>query len=196
MVAHIRKATEGSVNLENTRPFQRQLWGEYWVFAHNGHLRKFSPVLDGSFQPVGSTDSERAFCFLLTELKRRFGENRPTDEKLMSALQEVTLEIASFGEFNFVISNGTSLIAHCSTRLSYIIRQAPFGAARLKDQDVAVDFGALTTSDDRVAIVATDPLTANENWTRLAPGTLAMFQHGSIIISMATVAYVGPVITT
>ena len=113
----------------------------------------------------------------------------------MSIIQSLTLETAAFGEFNFVLSNGSALIVHCSNRLSYIIRQAPFGAANLKDQDVVVDFGALTTSEDRVAIVATDPLTANESWTRLTPGTLAMFQHGNLIISMTTVAYDGPVTT-
>ncbi len=196
VVAHIRKATQGSVNLENTHPFQRELWGEYWVFAHNGNLKDFSPNLDGSFQPVGSTDSEKAFCFLLTKLKQRFGDIRPSDEKLMSMIHQLTVETARFGEFNFVLSNGSALIAHCSNRLSYIIRQAPFGAANLKDQDVAVDFGALTTSEDRVAIVATDPLTANESWTRLTPGTLAMFQHGNLMMSMTTVAYDGPIVTT
>lgn len=195
VVAHIRKATQGTVNLENTHPFQRELWGEYWVFAHNGNLKEFSPTLDGSFQPVGSTDSEKAFCFLLTKLKRRFGEIRPNDEKLIAAIREFTLEIAATGEFNFILSNGNALIVHCSTRLSYIIRKAPFGAAHLKDQDVAVDFGALTTPEDRVAIVATVPLTANETWETLKPGTLSMFQHGSLVMSLETVSYDGPVVT-
>ena len=36
IIAHIRKATQGVVNLANTHPFQRELWGRYWVFAHNG----------------------------------------------------------------------------------------------------------------------------------------------------------------
>ena len=196
VVAHIRKATQGDVNLENTHPFQRELWGEYWVFAHNGNLKNFSPALDGTFQPVGSTDSEKAFCYLLTSLKNRFGENRPSDEQLISVIHEVTLELGAFGEFNFVLSNGSCLIVHCSNRLSYIIRQAPFGAAHLKDQDVAVDFGALTTAEDRVAIVATVPLTANETWTQLKPGTLAMFQHGGLVMSLKTIAYEGPVVTT
>ncbi len=37
VIAHIRKATQGQVSLENTHPFQRELWGRYWVFAHNGN---------------------------------------------------------------------------------------------------------------------------------------------------------------
>jgi len=58
VIAHIRKATQGVVSLENTHPFVRELWGHYWVFAHNGDLTKFQPELDGSFLPVGNTDSE------------------------------------------------------------------------------------------------------------------------------------------
>ncbi len=30
VIAHIRKATRGDVNLENTHPFIRELWGENW----------------------------------------------------------------------------------------------------------------------------------------------------------------------
>ena len=62
VIAHIRKATQGRVVLENCHPFVRELWGRYWVFAHNGDLKNFAPAIDGPFRPVGNTDSERAFC--------------------------------------------------------------------------------------------------------------------------------------
>lgn len=55
VIAHIRKATVGQVALENCHPFVRELWGRYWVFAHNGDLKAFAPVLDGAFRPVGTT---------------------------------------------------------------------------------------------------------------------------------------------
>jgi predicted glutamine amidotransferase len=41
VIAHIRKATQGHVALENCHPFVRELWGRYWVFAHNGDLKEF-----------------------------------------------------------------------------------------------------------------------------------------------------------
>jgi predicted glutamine amidotransferase len=78
VIAHIRKATQGVVALENTHPFMRELWGRYWIFAHNGNLPDFSPQLDGSFTPVGETDSERAFCWLLQNLRQRFGSRAPS----------------------------------------------------------------------------------------------------------------------
>ena len=65
VIAHIRKATQGRVALENTHPFTRELWGRHWVFAHNGDLKTFRPRLHGTFRPVGDTDSEHAFCWLM-----------------------------------------------------------------------------------------------------------------------------------
>ena len=88
VIAHIRKATQGSVRLENTHPFMRELWGRYWIFAHNGNLIDFAPALDGSFVPVGNTDSERAFCWLLQSLRQRFGDGAPTPEALFAALRD------------------------------------------------------------------------------------------------------------
>ena len=44
VIAHIRKATRGPVALENTHPFMRELWGRYWIFAHNGTLDRFVPA--------------------------------------------------------------------------------------------------------------------------------------------------------
>src|SRR3569832_2060568 len=39
-VAHVRKRTRGPVNLANTHPFVRELWGRSWTFAHNGTVKK------------------------------------------------------------------------------------------------------------------------------------------------------------
>ena len=78
-----------------------------------------------------------------------------------------------------MLSNGDCLFAHRSTELHYIVRQAPFTVAHLKDQDVAVDFSELTTPDDRVALIATLPLTDNETWTPLPVDRVAMFAEGS-----------------
>lgn len=181
VIAHIRKATQGSIKLENTHPFMRELWGRYWIFAHNGNLLEFHPELDGSFLPVGNTDSERAFCWLLQQLRQRFGNQMPSEDALFSALHELTLGIAAHGEFNFLLSHGDCLFAHASTRLSYIVRQAPFAQAHLKDQDITVDFSEVTTANDRVAVIATLPLTDNEAWTIMPAGTLWRFAEGEVV---------------
>jgi predicted glutamine amidotransferase len=178
VIAHIRKATQGRIALENCHPFVRELWGRYWVFAHNGDLKQFAPTLDGAFRPVGNTDSEWAFCYLLQQLRRRFGDTPPGLPALAAALQELCSEIAAHGAFNMMLSDGSALFAHCSTNLYYIVRQYPFAAAELSDEDIRVDFSEVTTPDDRVAIIVTAPLTSNEIWTQFAQGELKMFVDG------------------
>jgi glutamine amidotransferase len=179
VIAHIRKATQGRVSLENCHPFVRELWGRYWVFAHNGDLKEFEPVLNGAFRPVGTTDSEWAFCYLLQELRRRFGDTPPEVPALAKALRELTGEIASHGPFNMMLSDGSALFTHCSTNLYYIVRKYPFTMAKLSDEDMLVDFSKVTTPNDRVAIIVTAPLTTNETWTQFAPGEMKVFVEGA-----------------
>lgn len=178
VIAHIRKATVGNVALENCHPFQRELWGQYWVFAHNGDLPDFHPFRKPFYRPVGQTDSERAFCLILNTLRQEFPNGQPPLNQLYTVLQRVTQEIAQHGSFNYLLSNGEYFFAHCSTKLCYIVRQAPFAAAHLIDEDVTVDFQELTTPNDRVAIIATTPLTDNETWTPIEVGELLVFQDG------------------
>lgn len=178
VIAHIRKATHGVVALENTHPFQRELWGRYWIFAHNGCLRDFNPPLDGSYRPVGETDSERAFCYILQRLRERFVE-APADIELFESLRQLAGEIGAQGEFNFLLSDGRQLFAHCASRLFYVLRRAPFGTAHLRDCDVDVDFSQHTTPNDRVAVVATLPLTDDESWEEMPRGALFAFKDGA-----------------
>ncbi|MDP4302293.1 class II glutamine amidotransferase [Leptothrix discophora] len=177
ILAHIRKATQGVVALENTHPFQRELWGRYWVFAHNGNLVDYQPKLHAAFHPVGSTDSERAFCWLMQELAKNHA-SLPNVEHLSETLAELLPQITRHGTFNFLLSHGEALWAHCSTRLHYVERRHPFARAQLQDEDLTVDFAAQTTTSDRVAIVVTEPLTRDETWQALRPGELATFVGG------------------
>jgi glutamine amidotransferase len=179
VIAHIRKATQGRTALENCHPFVRELWGRYWVFAHNGDLKNFAPALDGNFRPVGDTDSELAFCHLLQQLRERFGDERPPLAQLTAALGELCRQIAGHGTFNMMLSDGSALFAHCSTQLHFIVRQHPFAAAKLSDEDLTVDFSRVTTPDDRVAVIVTEPLTTNETWTQFLPGELKVFVDGA-----------------
>jgi glutamine amidotransferase len=178
IVAHIRKATQGRVALENTHPFVRELWGRYWTFAHNGDLKGFMPRLHGAFRPVGQTDSERAFCWLMQELAKAHAGVPPVAE-LTATLRELVQRPAAHGSFNCMLSNGEALWAHCSTRLHHVVRQHPFTRASLQDEDVTVDFAEHTRPTDRVAVVVTEPLTRDEAWNAFAPGELRVFVDGA-----------------
>jgi len=179
VVAHVRKATVGRVSLDNCHPFVRELWGRNWVFAHNGDLKNYAPKLHGSFRPVGTTDSELAFCWLMQELSK-FHVGVPSVAELTNSLRELVPTIARHGTFNFLLSNGQALWAHTSTKLHYVLRAHPFKEVHLKDEDIRVDLAELNSLNDRLAIVVTEPLTRDEDWIAMTPGQLQVFVDGVV----------------
>ena len=186
VIAHIRKATQGKITLENSHPFVRELWGRQWIFAHNGDLHGFEPILSGRFTPIGNTDSERSFCYLLDQLVQKFGYEEPSLDQIFDLLLEVSPKIAEHGTFNFCLSNGKALFSYAVTKLHWLVREYPFQPAQLVDLDVEVDFSQHTTSEDRVAVITTEPLTQNENWIAYKPGEMILFQHGQPIRKEST----------
>jgi glutamine amidotransferase len=179
VLAHVRKATQGPVQLANCHPFLREWGGRYWSFCHNGNLLDFSPRLNGIHLPVGNTDSERAFCWLLQQLRERF-RTRPAEgwRAFAPVLAELADQIARFGTFNFLLSDGQALYAYCGTQLSWLRRAHPFPVAQLVDDDLILDLRAANNPNDRMVLVATDPLTRNEPWSAFEPGPLRVFVRG------------------
>ena len=180
-IAHIRKATQGHILLENCHPFMRELWGRHWIFAHNGDLKDYAPEFNGVYQPVGTTDSELAFCALLQGLRDAFPGAQPPLDELFDALETVlTRDITQFGVFNFLMSNGQALFSHCSTHL--LLPRAELAVLdRASDRCRHVD--RLRQIHD-----AGRPRRGDRNlaahrrriWTAFEPGDLAMFQQGAL----------------
>lgn len=160
IIAHIRKATRGGVSMENVHPFSRELWGRQLVFAHNGTLDHFAPPLNGSVSPIGDTDSELAFCWILQTLRERF-DRLPCEESIFEAVAELAEKARAFGRFNFLLGFDDSLIAHCSDRLQWAMSSG----------------GAKTPS----CLIATVPLDPELEWTPLEPGEMILFRKGAVI---------------
>jgi len=181
VISHIRQANVGGVNLENTHPFSRELWGYTWTFAHNGQLEK--TLLDWPlkfYRPVGTTDSEYAFCWLLGEIREKFPE-RPADmEPLVRFVEQCAAKLRALGVFNMLLSESEYLFCYCTTKLHWLIRQAPFGEAQLKDTELTIDFCSETQDEDVVSVIATEPLTHNEAWQAFRTGELLVFRHGAL----------------
>jgi predicted glutamine amidotransferase len=180
IIGHIRRASEGKVGLANTHPFVRELWGRNWVFAHNGQLKNFFPRFE-RFNPIGETDSERAFCWLLDRLVERFPAVTPFTlppwESLWAVLQELITEISQHGVFNFLLSYGDFMVVRCATHLQYIVRKAPFPVVRLLEEEAKIDLGHVYDEDAEVVVIATQPLT-DELWIRMEPGEMIVFHGG------------------
>jgi predicted glutamine amidotransferase len=183
-LCHIRQANVGQICLANTHPFIRELWGQNWVFAHNGQINEFVHR-EGMYEPIGDTDSERIFCDLLNCVRQTLTrDTQPTE--LAKCLVELAEDYAERGVFNCLLSNGEWLFTFCSTKLASITRRAPFGPACLTDADVSIDFAAETTHNDVVSIIATQPLTSDEAWEVYEPGEWRLWQAGEVIAKGST----------
>ncbi len=178
VIAHIRRASQGKVCLENTHPFNRELWGRNWTFAHNGNLKGVKGRPLSLFRPVGSTDSEYAFCWILDQVQRRFPDPPPVKEDLMRFIKGLLDDLHMLGRFNVLLCDGEFLYAYCSTKLTWLTRKAPFGRASLVDMDWHIDFKEKATATDVVTVIATRPLTRNEEWTTMRKGELLVFKDG------------------
>jgi glutamine amidotransferase len=179
VICHIRKANRGRVCVENTHPFSRELWGRTWSFAHNGQLKGIKSKPLEYYFPVGTTDSEHAFCWMLSELRKQF-PCKPKNKKLVwKALQILFKEVAQHGVFNVLMSDASSLYVFCTTKISWLTRKAPFTDAQLLDADLRVDFKQETSESDVVTVIATEPLTVNEQWTAMKNGEFIVFSNGA-----------------
>lgn len=132
VLAHLRKATHGQVNIVNTHPFQ---YGS-WVFAHNGNIRNFSRfrthLIDGisprlSRFIIGDTDSEIIFFYILEELSQVIplsSKNVPIKQAIEAVSRALKKLMAIVGPFSlstgeptetylsFILTNGETILAH------------------------------------------------------------------------------------
>ncbi|HSR62170.1 MAG TPA: class II glutamine amidotransferase [Gammaproteobacteria bacterium] len=178
VISHVRKANRGKVCLENTHPFIRELWGNSWVFAHNGQLKGIKKFPLKHYRPIGTTDSEHAFCWMLDQVRRRFPERPKRKRELSGFIKKLADRLGRLGVSNFLMSDSRYLYANCATDMCWLTRRAPFRKARLIDEDMIVDFSEVTTPDDIVTVIATNPLTNNEEWNIMDRGSLLVFRDG------------------
>jgi glutamine amidotransferase len=178
VICHIRQATHGRVCLANTHPFTRELWGRKWAFAHNGRLRGVKKWRLRFYQPIGTTDSEHAFCWMLDAIRERFPTPPRGRRRLIDFIASLARKLDACGTFNMMLCDSRHLYCHCSTDLTWLTRRAPFGEASLIDTEMTVDFAEETTPNDIVTMIATRPLTHHEPWQVMPRGSMTVFHEG------------------
>lgn len=182
VISHIRQANRGGVSLENTHPFVRELWGRNWTYAHNGQLTGYEALEMGCANPIGQTDSERAFCWIINKLNVEF-KQQPDDMLAMFKLVATYAEqLKASGVFNMLLTDGEYVMCYCTNNLHWITRRAPFGKAQLIDEDMVVDFQEETSASDVVTVIATRPLTKDEDWNKMDEGEFCVFHFGERVL--------------
>lgn len=178
IISHIRQANRGRVCLENTHPFSRELWGCSWVFAHNGQLRGIKKKPLKFYRPIGTTDSEYAFCWMLDQIRKKYPQRPSSHKQLWCFIHDLARQVNRLGVFSFLMSDSYYLYVYCTNNMCWITRRHPFGKARLIDTGEIFDFSKVTTPKDIVTIIASHALTDDEEWHHMSKGEFAVFRNG------------------
>jgi predicted glutamine amidotransferase len=167
-LAHVRRASVGSVKLENTHPFVH----EQWVFAHNGTLRAFESMRQQMLDAMtpehrtairGSTDSEHIFRCLMS-LHDRCPSLPPLAMLRAGLLQVIAwsrqADPAADISLNVLLTDGDELVgARWGRTLWYVERE------KVQDCEICgfphVHHDARV--DYRAAVIASEPI-SHEHW--------------------------------
>jgi len=186
ILGHVRKANPPTAQvLANTHPFHRICCGREWMFAHNGIISDTAAFDDPGpaprCAPTGDTDSEHAFCLVLDRIAAAFAASGTVPDRVwLDALARAAETLASHGRFNFLMSDGTHLIAYGHDRLHGLA-----DARATRRPDAAAE----------TAVIATEPLTEDPGWIAFEPGELRVYRAGRRIAQFVTHPRAKPVVS-
>lgn len=194
-ISHIRRATRGVVALANTQPFLRELAGRMHVFAHNGDLpgiERSGNLVSDRYHPVGSTDSEHAFCALLERVRGLWGSmpTMPPLQERLAVIAEFAADLRKLGPANFLYADGDTLFAHGHRRIqSASGNVAPPGlfmhSRRCADESESIRArgSSVAPGFQEVLLIASVPLT-DEHWQPFAEGEVVAVSAGKLLDSV------------
>lgn len=186
-ISHIRRATVGLRQLANTQPFVRALAGRMHTFVHNGNLAEMTPShlryrSHGSFEPIGETDSECAFSYLLFLMQAIWQSTTTPDIQLrVEVFRQFCAEMRLLGPANFLYSDGEFLFVHAHKRIQrergvvappglWMVERHCSNSSSSTDTE-----GVISVRD--VSLLASVPLT-QEAWRPLEEAELLVLRDG------------------
>jgi transglutaminase-like putative cysteine protease/predicted glutamine amidotransferase len=113
-IGHIRSASKRLIQ-KDTQPFTQSYAGRDWIFVHSGDLNEnYEAAIplqkNAPFEPIGSTDSEHIFCYLLAKIKQ--AKARSLADIGWSKLHKWLIKINRLGTANFIISDGLDMVVY------------------------------------------------------------------------------------
>jgi predicted glutamine amidotransferase len=188
VISHIRKATSGAIELRNTHPFTREIDGRLHSFAFNGDVPGvFDLGLELTrFFPMGVTDGEYAFCWILEQLTSQV--DAIDWKRSASILKSFGQQLAAMGPANFLYSDSQYLYAFASRRthsdgihppgLHYIIRQCDQQQHAIPC--VGLNVKSTVNTTQKLVLIASVPL-SEEAWLPFEENQLLVIEKGLIL---------------
>ena len=200
LISHIRRATCGGNSLANTQPFVRELGGHMHLFAHNGGFDGIDALFAPSahrFHPVGETDSERAFCFLMERMAALWigAPAPPPLEARLAVVEAFAAEMRPLGIANFLYSDGEFVFGHGHRRTQADGTVAAPGlwvrhrrrAARTAPLMPPAASGIVIHADEQpqdpvqeMTVLASVPVTGG-HWSPLSEGEVVVLSAGELV---------------
>lgn len=180
-----RGASNGYTQAE-TQPFSRSFAGRDWLFMHNGDLDKgaLTDLLGRQTQhlePLGSTDSELAFCHLLF-LMQESGARQIIDVDPMT-LREWFQQFDALGSADMFLSDGQSIACFQGSRSPkqlMFARHMPPNRPETLVCDAATIMFLDPRDMFRTSLMISSSPFAGEDWNQMRPGDLLIANHGAI----------------
>jgi transglutaminase-like putative cysteine protease/predicted glutamine amidotransferase len=200
-VLHIRTATWGAITDANTQPFVRSFAGRDYLFGHSGSLkhRLAAPRAESQvFEPVGSTDTERVFCELLSRLAA--GKERCLADVDPETLLTSFDELSEHGGMTSVLTDGRDMIVYADKKgegAIYLARVLPpYEKVVIGDDDLTADLFKRGTKSRKGIVVASNPLPPEPgvalDWQQIEPGRLLVVREGAIVADAGKAARSAP----
>ena len=160
MIAHIRLATRGTMEYENTHPFVlRDNCDRTWTLEHNGTIFECEVLNSYVHRQQGQTDSERILCYIISrvnaeqeKLKRSLSQ-----EERFRLVDEIVCEITPENKVNLLLYDG---------ELSYVHTNYQDSLFRCRKGDAV--------------IVSTKPLD-RKKWENVPMNTLLGYEKGRLL---------------
>ncbi len=187
-ISHIRRATGGAAELRNTHPFTREIHGRLHSFAFNGDVPDVFDLdlISDQFLPIGETDGEYAFCWLL----QQFANSDVDDDwrRMASTLQSLGCRLADMGPANFLYSDSLRLYAFASRRrhrdgehpsgLYHLRRHCDSQKESIPRVDLNVE--SSTQTEQELTLISSVPL-SDERWIPFEPNQLLVVENGRVL---------------
>jgi transglutaminase-like putative cysteine protease/predicted glutamine amidotransferase len=177
----------------DTHPFVRSHAGRDWIFAHNGELGRnldvTLPLDEGlGFEPVGHTDTEHAFCWLMGQV--RAAGARSLSDLPWQTIREWLQRLNELGSLNVVWSDGLHVVAYHDRNgfnaLHHLRRLPPPTTKKLETDLLELDVSNSVDENRTFTIISSQPL-SDEPWSQFAPGEMRVISRGQLIDTGETI---------
>lgn len=160
LIAHIRLATKGNMDYENTHPFvMRDNCDRTWTLAHNGTIFECDALNPFVYEQQGQTDSERILCYIISRINEvQEKKKRPlSQEERFCLVDQIVCEISPENKVNLLIYDGELLYVHTNYRDSlFCCRKG------------------------EAVVLSTRPLD-KDKWENIPMNTLQAYQRGKLL---------------